>query len=81
MRFYDVTSWSYVNLDDPIIKHILTLLAGIACCCTLTSTADICLVLVLLQFTYTIRPLLMRSMFLVTRLHVILIAASIGHYW
>ena len=26
MRFYDVTSWSYVNLDDPIgIRHIGTL--------------------------------------------------------
>ena len=20
MRFYDVTSWSYVNLDDPVLK-------------------------------------------------------------
>ena len=22
MKFYDVTSWSYVNLDDPILKAI-----------------------------------------------------------
>ena len=21
MRFYDVTSWSYVNLDDPVSPH------------------------------------------------------------
>jgi len=29
----------------------------------------------------TVRPLLINFMFLVTRPHVILMAASIGHYW
>ena len=24
MRFYDVTSWSYVNLDDPLDYAIIT---------------------------------------------------------
>ena len=24
MRFYDVTSWSYVNLDDPIQVIVIT---------------------------------------------------------
>ena len=27
MRFYDVTSWSYVNLDDPVLGPRLSLAA------------------------------------------------------
>jgi len=35
-------------------------------------------ILIIVQY---IRPLLINFMFLVTRPHVILMAASIGHYW
>ena len=41
MRFYDVTSWSYVNLDDPLTEMALyryLSLENLALCGTVTST-------------------------------------------
>ena len=41
MRFYDVTSWSYVNLDDPNPRTALICMKPKVCCIFLGSVVSL----------------------------------------